>query len=50
MVTVICPWCEEDQLLAFAGLQEPQPAFVCLDCGTTIAFVEDPSVALDLAA
>jgi hypothetical protein len=50
MVTVTCPWCEEDALLAFANLEEPEAAFTCTDCGTTVAFVEEPAAPLDLAA
>ena len=49
MVLMTCPWCEEDALLALRELQEAEASFTCPECGTTVAFVEEP-VALDLAA
>lgn len=50
MVKVTCPWCEEDALLAYAEFEEPEAAFTCADCGTTVAFVEEPATAFELAA
>lgn len=50
MVTIICPWCEEDQLLALRELEAPRAAFTCDDCGTSVVFVEADQEALDLAA
>jgi hypothetical protein len=49
MVTITCPWCEEEALLPWPELEEPEASFTCLDCGTTVTFVEEP-VVLDLAA
>jgi len=49
MVTITCPWCEEEALLPFPELGEAEVSFTCADCGTTVAFVEEP-IALDLAA
>ena len=50
MVVFTCPWCEDDGLLAFAELEESETSFTCAECGTTVAFVDEPNVALDLAA
>lgn len=50
VVTIICPWCEEDQLLALRELEAPRAAFTCDDCGTSVVFVEADQEALDLAA
>jgi transcription elongation factor Elf1 len=50
MVTITCPWCEEDEVSAFAQLQESEAVFVCVDCGTTIAFVAEAPAVLELAA
>ncbi len=50
MVTVTCPWCEEDDLIAWADAQEAEASFTCAECGTSIAFVDEPAIALDLAA
>ena len=50
MVTITCPWCDEGELLAMAELQEAEAAFTCADCGTSVAFVEEPSPTLDMAA
>jgi hypothetical protein len=49
MVTIDCPWCEEAALLPFPLPEEPVASFTCLDCGTTIDWIEEP-FALDLAA
>jgi hypothetical protein len=49
MVTIDCPWCEEAALLPFPRPEEPEASFTCLECGTTIDWIEEP-VALDLAA
>ena len=50
MATITCPWCEEDQAVAFAMLDEPQASFTCAECGTSVAFVVEPPKPLDLAA
>ena len=50
MVTVTCPWCDEDELLALVELQETGTSFTCDECGTSIAFVDEPAVGFDLAA
>jgi hypothetical protein len=49
MITIDCPWCEEEARLPFPWPEEPQASFTCADCGTTLDFVEE-QVALDLAA
>jgi uncharacterized Zn finger protein len=49
LVTITCPWCEEESPLELARLAEPDASFTCAECGTTVAFVEEP-VGLELAA
>lgn len=49
MISIVCPWCDEEARLPLPELQEPQVTFTCADCGTTVSFVEEP-VELDLAA
>ena len=50
MVTLTCPWCDEEEILSFAALEEPDTTFSCPDCGTSVRLVDAPSVDLDLAA
>ena len=50
MVTVTCPWCDEEEMLALAELQASEASFDCAECGTSIAFVDEPTVVFDLAA
>ena len=50
MVTITCPWCEEEALLTFTDTEGPDTRFSCADCGTSVEFVEEPPAALDLAA
>ena len=49
MVTVACPWCEDDGLFALAEIDELETGFTCADCGTAVAIVEDPALAVDPA-
>ena len=49
MIEITCPWCEEEALLPWLELREPEATFTCADCGTTVDFSEQ-SVELDLAA
>jgi hypothetical protein len=50
MVTITCPWCEDDGLVAFSALEEAEVAFTCAECGTTVSFVEEPAESFDRAA
>lgn len=50
MVTIACPWCDEDAALEFAPADTPQTAFTCSECGTSAIIVDEPSTPLDLAA
>jgi uncharacterized Zn finger protein len=51
MVTITCPWCAEDGSVELVRIPEPQATFTCSDCGTTLAFVEEATIAeLELAA
>lgn len=51
MVTLPCPWCEEDARLAIEELTaEDGAAFTCPACGTTVALVDEMAPVLDLAA
>jgi endogenous inhibitor of DNA gyrase (YacG/DUF329 family) len=49
MVTLECPWCEEAAPVPFPLPDEPEASFSCAECGTTVAWADEP-VALDLAA
>jgi|GEM_PF-6189568 len=50
MVMITCPWCTESTPLTLVEAEEVEAPFTCADCGTSIAFVEEPSAPLDLAA
>ncbi len=50
MITISCPWCDEDAPMAFSQLDEPTTVFRCPDCGTSVAIVDDMTLDLDLAA
>jgi len=50
MATITCPWCEEEVLPVFVELDEAEVSFTCADCGTSVAYVEEPTVPLALAA
>jgi predicted RNA-binding Zn-ribbon protein involved in translation (DUF1610 family) len=50
MVTIPCPWCDEDDILSLAELTETRAAFTCPACGTTVALVEEPDTSLEMAA
>jgi predicted RNA-binding Zn-ribbon protein involved in translation (DUF1610 family) len=50
MVTIPCPWCLEDEALTFTQLAHADDPFMCPSCGTTVALVEEPVEAADLAA
>ena len=50
MVTINCPWCEQDEPLELSAPDEPEATFTCLDCGTSVHFVDEPVLALELAA
>ncbi|MEX1294804.1 MAG: hypothetical protein AB1Z67_01400 [Candidatus Limnocylindrales bacterium] len=49
MVSIDCPWCQEVTALPWPLSDEPEAAFTCTDCGTTIDWGKEPA-ALDLAA
>ena len=49
MVTITCPWCDEDELYAWLALAEPVGEFTCSVCGTSIDFA-DEAPPLELAA
>lgn len=50
MVTIACPWCEAEQPFTLLAVQESEVPFTCSECGTTVLLVDEPAVALDLAA
>ncbi len=51
MVTLSCPWCDEDAMLALVELTEEfATSFTCPGCGTSVALVEELPPGLDLAA
>ena len=49
MVTLTCPWCDEEEALSFPALEEPETSFTCPDCGTSVRIVDVPVAELDLA-
>ena len=49
MVSFECPWCGDATHLPYPLPEDPEAAFTCVACGTTIEWAEEP-VALDLAA
>lgn len=50
MVTISCPWCDEEQPLSLTEFLAMEPSFTCPDCGTTVVVAAEPESALDLAA
>jgi uncharacterized Zn finger protein (UPF0148 family) len=50
MVTMACPWCDEDGIVLFASLLETEAAFSCASCGTTVVFLKEDAEDLDMAA
>lgn len=50
MVTIACPWCDEDQPLALADFVALDSCFTCPDCGTSVLEAVDSEAALELAA
>jgi transcription elongation factor Elf1 len=50
LVAINCPWCEEDILFALIDLQDPEASFDCGECGTSVAFVDQPTTPFELAA
>lgn len=50
MVTITCPWCDEDQPLTLADVVAVEASFTCPDCGTSVLVSADPEPALELAA
>jgi transcription elongation factor Elf1 len=50
MVTITCPWCEEDELFAWLALAQPEATFTCAECGTSISFEDERASVLDPAA
>lgn len=50
MVTISCPWCDEDELFAWLALADPDATFTCSDCGTSIEFDDAAMAELDIAA
>ncbi len=49
MMTIACPWCDEDAELSLAASTSTE-SLVCLSCGTTVQLTEEPDERLDLAA
>ena len=50
MVTVDCPWCEDDGPMDLEVLQAAGGQYTCPACLTTVELVEDAAPALPLAA
>jgi endogenous inhibitor of DNA gyrase (YacG/DUF329 family) len=49
MVTVACPWCEEDVAVTIADLAR-KATFHCPCCATSVSLVDDVTEGLELAA
>ena len=49
MMTIACPWCDEDAELSLAAFTSTE-SLVCVSCGTTVHLTEEPNERLDLAA
>ncbi len=41
MMTIACPWCDEDAELSLATLTSTDD-LVCASCGTTVRLTEEP--------
>ena len=50
MVSMACPWCEEDQRIALEILAELETRFDCDACGTAVEIADESAEELDLAA
>ena len=50
MVTITCPWCEQQEQVQFDIMDGAETSFTCPECGTSVEFVEEPMIALDPAA
>jgi hypothetical protein len=50
MVTITCPWREEDVAFPTVELAVLETAFTCPGCATSVALVEEPADPLALAA
>ena len=50
MVTITCPWCTEDESFELAATEATEAVFTCPDCGTSVSYVEETAIALELAA
>ena len=42
MVTITCPWCDEDELFRLADLAPPGMELVCPACGTAVILAMEP--------
>jgi hypothetical protein len=49
MVTIACPWCDEEVALP-AALLVLEPLFICPDCATSVALVGEAEEPVELAA
>ena len=49
MLTIACPWCDEDAELSLAAYLSTE-SLVCVSCGTTVRLTEEPDERLELAA
>jgi transcription initiation factor IIE alpha subunit len=50
LVTITCPWCDEDGELPMAELAALEASFTCPDCGTSVELAVEAETVLDLAA
>jgi len=50
MITIDCPWCEDDAPMALEALQAAGGSWTCPACHTTVELVDRAEEALPLAA
>ena len=50
MISIACPWCEDDAPIDVKLLQDAGGHYTCPACLTTVALVEDVEEQLPLAA
>jgi uncharacterized Zn finger protein len=49
MITIACPWCDVEQGAQLVGEDRDDAPFRCLECGTTVLWMDEPEPVLELA-
>ena len=50
MIMIACPWCDIEQGAQLVGEDRDDAPFRCLECGTTVLWMDEPEPILELAA